>query len=239
MTYKAVLKLGQVVDPDDADERATGKPLLQDAVPDPSPNADATRRTRPSRAQQRTRSRPVDELVEWPDVDGLWLFARCTIDAPPGWLRRGTAASFECLPLRQQRMGDWNRSRADSFREASILPPGVPPAEPRAAVWLIQRAAEPSSTTQRRSVSTGPGLGAALTRRGVLHTARCRHPPTRRPRARSPMTCLVLATGVRCCADGRAADSERTRPARVAAAVARRLQQPRKTLQRTAANAPC
>ena len=62
----------------------------------------------------------VDELVEWPDVDGLWLFARCSIDAPPGWLRRGTAASFECLPLRQQRMGDWNRVTRGLFREASI-----------------------------------------------------------------------------------------------------------------------
>ena len=156
MTYKAVLKLGQVVDPD----------VLMNGLP-----ANRSCRTlfQTRALTLMPRGAPVlvghnserevgrvDELVEWPDVDGLWLFARCSIDAPPGWLRRGTAASFECLPLRQQRMGDWNRVTRGLFREASILPPGVLPAEPRAAVWLIQRAAEPSSTTQRRSVSTAP-----------------------------------------------------------------------------------
>ena len=113
----------------------------------------------------------VDELVEWPDTDGLWLFARCTINAPPTWLRRGTKASFECLPLQEQRMGDWNRIMRGLVREVSILQPGLQPAEPRAGVWLLQRAAETTSTTQRRSMPTTPPLRGA-------HPAKC---STRRP----------------------------------------------------------
>ena len=82
----------------------------------------------------------VLELVEWDLWDGLWSCARCEIDGAPGWLERGTRASYGYACLHEQAIGEWSRLLRGLVTEVSILSPSVQPREPRAAVMLLQRA---------------------------------------------------------------------------------------------------
>ena len=81
----------------------------------------------------------VRELAEWPDTDGVWVWARCTIDRPPSWLAKGTRASVAYASLARGGMGDWSWVHRGLVTELSILSPSVEPAEPRARVVLLER----------------------------------------------------------------------------------------------------
>jgi hypothetical protein len=56
----------------------------------------------------------VRELVEFDDVDGTWIGALTTLHDAPGWIRRGTRASFAIATLERQMIGDTGASCAAS-----------------------------------------------------------------------------------------------------------------------------
>jgi hypothetical protein len=80
----------------------------------------------------------VEELIEIQDTDGPWLAARCTVTEPPGWLRKGTRASFGYNTLQRQQIGEWERVLRGLVNEVSVLH-RQHPVEPRAHVALLQR----------------------------------------------------------------------------------------------------
>lgn len=96
--------------------------------------------------------RPIGQvlgLFEAPDTDGHWLWARCRIDQPPDWLKKGTKASIGYKALFRGGMGEWSWIHRGLLTEVSILSPGVQPAEPLAHVALLERAASPAAGTDR------------------------------------------------------------------------------------------
>jgi hypothetical protein len=90
-----------------------------------------------------------DPVLRIGTVDGLcrlddtplggvkWLYARAEIDAPPEWLKKGSAASIGFLPI--QRVERWGRDivRRGYVDEVSVLSPSKAPAEPLARVMLL------------------------------------------------------------------------------------------------------
>ena len=133
--------------------------------------------------------------------------------------------SQRCSCDRVSRVVRSTRGFARLVDEVTIVGPGFRPVEPCAEVVLYTA----------RQGAEAPADRAAHRRR--VHPTRCHPSQTRRTGARRQVTCLVFATGVRCSANGRAADAKRTRPACVAAAIARRSHRTRQALQRAASNA--
>jgi hypothetical protein len=72
-----------------------------------------------------------------------WLVARCRIDNPPSWLRRGTPASINSSPLFSREMGGFELFRDALLNEVSILSPGTRPAEPHAQVLFLREVVDP------------------------------------------------------------------------------------------------
>ena len=82
----------------------------------------------------------VHQLVEWNDLDGPWLVARANVTDPPGWLKRGTKASF-----------GFKAPRCSSFvpdyiyggyvTEVTVCSASHKPKEPLAEVVVLERAA--------------------------------------------------------------------------------------------------
>ena len=52
-------------------------------------------------------------VLDW--VDTKWIVAHVTINDPPGWLRNGTAASFERYDLHAPPMGEGSKRVAHAF----------------------------------------------------------------------------------------------------------------------------
>jgi hypothetical protein len=112
----------------------------------------------------------VIELVEFPDVDGNWLAARCKVDAPPTWLEQGkTKASFSYAVAQSQRIGDWTRVLRGVLNEVSLLAPGVAPAESRAKVVLLREAPGGSMSVPAAGLSSDrPAVGEEIIYGGGL-----------------------------------------------------------------------
>jgi hypothetical protein len=100
----------------------------------------------------------VNELVEWPMVDGLWLAARVTITEPlPGWLRRGSAASMGWARVSTQQIAGWSRVLRALLNEPRCASPPGP-------AGCSQRA---SSSAGTRWLPRGPSLSAASSPRSI------------------------------------------------------------------------
>lgn len=77
----------------------------------------------------------VNSLEHYPESDGTtWLYALCTIDRAPAWLRKGTAASMSSQTIQRTTYGPLTRVLRGFLREVSLLSPGVRPVEPQARV---------------------------------------------------------------------------------------------------------
>lgn len=103
----------------------------------------------------------VDALLEFEDVDDLWLWARATVTDKPYWLKRGTPCSFGRYNVH---VGHFGWTHAAFLREVSVLRDQTP-AEPRAQVALLERAAVvPADETviHGGAVLRRPGIGQVL-----------------------------------------------------------------------------
>ena len=104
----------------------------------------------------------VHELFKMDWTDGPWICARATVNTPPSWLKRGSAASF-CCKAPDLREINIRGTKAEVIawaiaREVSVLSPSKRPAEPRAEVVSYRPAEVRSSpaavpTTSDRAVA--------------------------------------------------------------------------------------
>lgn len=100
----------------------------------------------------------VEGFFEHMDLDGPWLVARCTVDAPPPWLRRGTPASFGYIALRDQTIGSWQRILQGLVKEVSVLSTAKQPAEACAAVELYRETPEQAARSTGEEFSLPRGV---------------------------------------------------------------------------------
>ena len=108
----------------------------------------------------------VRTLYRIEEPDGPWLCAAARVTAPPGWLTRGTQASFAFLPIQESSFtqpGDADHIRKGWITEVSILSPGTKPAEPRAKVTLFQPAEQPKPA--KPAAASTPTLVSSVMRR--------------------------------------------------------------------------
>ena len=139
-TYTAFIKLGRLVTRDvlyEVDSLPVGAEFYQRGALKLMPGAPVL--------VDHDDDRPIGfarELCEFPDTDGEWLAALTTITAPPGWLKRGTAASIGYASLYRQPLGDAERVLRGLATEVSVLSPGRRPAQPRAQVALFRRSTD-------------------------------------------------------------------------------------------------
>lgn len=110
----------------------------------------------------------VRELVEWDDIDGEWLVARCKIIDPPCWLKaKRTKASFEVYHDKDKpprKRGELLELRGDLLvTEVSILSPNVKPADPDAGVVLLREMEDPPAVVRQ---SSSPIAGGVILPRG-------------------------------------------------------------------------
>ena len=172
MTHKAVIRIAQVATPDLylTDTIKPGRELWHTHALQLAPNPRVLINHHPDRAIGR-----VLELDEWDDTTGRWVFARCELDAAPGWLHggsRGTLASMSWIDLShsQEMPGGWRRYNGGLVTEVSVLTHGFEPVEKLARVVLLQRSTAMSSAPTRApalpagEVFTPPG--AVLRRPG-------------------------------------------------------------------------
>jgi hypothetical protein len=162
MNHTAMLKLGRIFDGvvlHDLDSLPAGRVYFQRGALRLMPNTAVCVDHHEDR-----RVGIVRELFEHPDTDGVWLAALTTITDPPGWLKRGTPVSLSYINLHTQTLGQASRVLRGLLVEASVLSPGVRPAEARAQVATFHRAEaagqvihDPPGTVLRRQ--TGVVLG--------------------------------------------------------------------------------
>lgn len=163
MSHKALIRLGPIatVDMINSDARKDGR-LLYDQMR-LAPGAPV--------CVNHERGREVGtvtELIRMPDTPfGLWLVARCKIDNPPDWLKRGTAASFGFATLLRGEFHGWEICRRGLLNEVSVLSPGVKPAEPLAQVVLLTRDDPPRAHTPKPRTSVGDDRAKLLIRRDI------------------------------------------------------------------------
>lgn len=74
-----------------------------------------------------------------PWIDQKWIAADCTITDPPGWLKRGTRASFGYRKVGHYDLGGWRVFPRTFVHEVSVLA-AKEPAEPEAQVMLLREA---------------------------------------------------------------------------------------------------
>jgi hypothetical protein len=106
----------------------------------------------------------VHELLEHTDADGSWHAALVSLDeSVPGWVKRGSAASFAIATVERQQIGDTTRVLRGLVFEVSVLSPGVKPAEPLAQVLTIRRTeATPAVDDNRPTLLVRPSIGQVL-----------------------------------------------------------------------------
>ena len=119
----------------------------------------------------------VNTLYRIEEPDGQWLSAACRVTAPPGWLTRGTQASFAFLPIQESSFtqpGDADHIRKGWITEVGILSPGTKPAEPHAKVTLLQPAKQPkpaTTTPARPKATPGPTRPQVMRRQFLTGTS--------------------------------------------------------------------
>lgn len=91
----------------------------------------------------------IVDLLRFDDAHGRWHWAKCEIDRPPEWLRRGTKASICFSALQRGEAANRGIVRRAIVREVSILSPGVKPAEPFAEVAVLKDAPKPARPQSR------------------------------------------------------------------------------------------
>ena len=104
----------------------------------------------------------VHELVAWNFTDGRWIVARARLDAPPGWIRRGTPASFSSRPLQTSEINGWRIITRALIDEITIVSSTHRAVEPSAAVVLLK------GTTSTSSVGE-VSYGGTIIRRNIGH----------------------------------------------------------------------
>ena len=80
----------------------------------------------------------VEEIFRHEDVDGPWHCARCTITEPPGWLRRGTPASFGYAVLQRQDLGAGERILRAHVLEVTVCSSAHRAVNPAAQVCMLR-----------------------------------------------------------------------------------------------------
>ena len=100
----------------------------------------------------------------WPWVDQRWIVARCTVTDPPGWLKKGTKASFSYRVLRSYEFNDWEIVSRALVDDVSIVSSSHKPIEPCTEVLLYRRANEPKP---HRSEEIILDAGTLLVRPGI------------------------------------------------------------------------
>ncbi len=81
-------------------------------------------------------------VMEWPEGSEMrrWNVARCSlIDPLPGWLRRGTGASFSHRRLHTHSLNGWDHVTSAFVDEVTLVGPDFEPVEPLAEVLLLRR----------------------------------------------------------------------------------------------------
>lgn len=90
----------------------------------------------------------VYRVLEFADTTGLWVWAKATVEDPPGWLRAGTRASYGSHAIHQSDRG-WKHSSFVS--EVSVLSSDHEPVEPLACVARLERStSSPAAGTSDR-----------------------------------------------------------------------------------------
>ena len=108
----------------------------------------------------------VEKIMRLEDTDGPWFFARAVVTDPPGWLKKGTPASF-ATPSSSRSLFSDDLVCTGFVNEISVLAPGVKPAEPLAKVVVLDRIESPAaSATPDRHAAAGEVIHH--TRRQVL-----------------------------------------------------------------------
>ncbi len=139
---KCVIRVAQVATPDLflSDRIKAGRELYHTKALQLAPN--------PKVLVNHDERRPIGRVValeEWPEAEGVWVFARCELTETPEWLRggayNGTGASMAWIDLgtSQELPGGWRRFNRGMVTEVSVLSPSVKPAETRAKVVILQR----------------------------------------------------------------------------------------------------
>jgi hypothetical protein len=113
----------------------------------------------------------VRELFEHQDVDGPWLAALVTIEHPPAWLERGTAASISYHGSQRQAIGESERIFSGLIPEISILSPSRKPAEPGAQVATFRRAEAPAPAAGEEIIWGAAKYGGSVIKRDQGHDA--------------------------------------------------------------------
>jgi hypothetical protein len=117
----------------------------------------------------------VEKIMRLEDTDGPWFMARAVVSDPPGWLKKGTAASF-ASPSSSRSLFSEDLVCNAFVTEISLLSPGVKRAEPLAKVVVLERTDLPVARAtpdrhaaagevihhSRREVLVRPGIGQVL-----------------------------------------------------------------------------
>lgn len=91
----------------------------------------------------------IEELFRHEDTDGPWYVARCTIDRAPGWVRRGTPASFSFANLGvRQDLGAGERILRALVTEVTVCSASFTAVDPAANVCLF-RELQPEELARR------------------------------------------------------------------------------------------
>lgn len=85
--------------------------------------------------------------MEWPG--GPWFAALCELEAPPGWIRRGTPASFAYKTLHAREHNGWTHVTDAILDEITIVSGAMRAVEPALRSGSSAHAAMKSSTTHR------------------------------------------------------------------------------------------
>jgi hypothetical protein len=160
MSHTAMLKLGRIFDGamlHDLDSLPAGRVYFQRGSLRLMPNTAVCVDHHEDR-----RVGIVREFFEHQDTDGQWLAALTTITDPPAWLKRGTPASLSYIDLHTQTLGQASRVLRGLLIEASILSPGVRPAEARAGVATFHRDEDQVFYSAPGTVIRRPNIGRVL-----------------------------------------------------------------------------
>jgi hypothetical protein len=100
---------------------------------------------------------------------GTWCFAHCLLDDPPGWLRRGTPASFESVLRRTIDLDGIERVVDQRVTEVTLCSSSFGSVEPLARVeWIGERSQDsPAAATSNRGAGEIPSPGVRVLRRNV------------------------------------------------------------------------
>lgn len=146
MSHSAVIKFAPIVSKEvllDTDKLRAGRSLYQAGSLTLAKDAPVV----VDHNMEKTIGR-VEEIFRHEDVDGPWYAARCSLDRPPGWLRRGTPASFAFVNLARQDLGAGERILRGYVTEVTVCSTSHRPVDPAAKVCLV-RELEPAELARR------------------------------------------------------------------------------------------